>query len=110
MTYADRINFLKLDSLEVRQLRFDITYTYKILFGLVNMNCNDMFVFNDLTVTRGHSYKLNAKTSRITVRHTFFFNSVINVWNRLPASDSHFKTFKSFKSFLAAQTLTVLSY
>jgi len=110
MTYSDIINFLKLDSLEERQLRFDIIFTYKILFWLVNMNCNDMFGFNDCTVTRWHSYKLYAKTSRINVRHNFCCNRVVNVWNLLHASDSHFKTFKSFKSFLAAQTLTALSY
>jgi len=109
MTYADAINFLKLDSLEERRLRFDI-FTYKILFGLVNMNCNDIFAFNDFTVTRGHSYKLYAKTSHIHVRHNFFCNRVVNVWNRLPVSDSHFKTFKSFKLFLAVQTLTALSH
>jgi len=112
MTYADRIYFLKLDSLEERQLRFDIIFTCKILFGLVNLNCNDIFAFSDFTVglTRGHSYKLYAKTSRINVRHNLFCNRVVNVWNRLPASDSHFKTFKSFQSFLAAQTLTELLY
>jgi len=111
VTYADIIYLLKLDSLEEQRLRFDIMFTYKILFGIVNMNCSDMFVFNDFTETREHSYKLYAKTSRINVRHTFFvIVSSINVWNRLPASDSHFKTFKSFKSFSAAQTLNALSY
>jgi len=87
MTYADRINFLKLDSLEDRRLRFDIIFTYKILFGLIHMNCNDMFAFNNFTVTCGHSYKPYAKTSRINVRHNFFYNRVVNVWNRLPASE-----------------------
>jgi len=72
MIYADRINLLKLDSLEERRLRFDIIFTYKIFFGLVNMNCNDMFAFNDFTVTRGHSHKLYAKTSRLNVLHNFF--------------------------------------
>jgi len=62
MIYADRIHFFKLDSLEERRLRFDIIFTYKILFRLVNMNCNDMFAFNDCTVTHGHSYKLYEKT------------------------------------------------
>jgi len=71
------------------------------------MNCNHVFAFNDFTVTRGHSYKLYAKTSRTNVRHIEPGpNYFVNVWSRLPASDSHFKTFKSFKSFLAAQTLT----
>jgi len=71
MTYADIISFLKLDSVDERRLRFDIIFTYKILFGLVHMNCNGMFAFNDFTVTRGHSYKLYAKISRINVRHNF---------------------------------------
>ena len=35
-------------------------------------------------------------------------NRVVNIWNRLPASDCHFETFNSFKSFLAAQNLTAL--
>jgi len=93
--YAERIDFLKLDCLEERRLRFDIIFTYKILFGLVYMNCSDMFAFNDFTATREHSYKLYAKTSRINVRHNFICNRVVNIWNRLPASDSHFRKFKS---------------
>ena len=42
MTYVGRINFLKLNSLEERGLRFDIIFTYNILFGLVNINCSDI--------------------------------------------------------------------
>ena len=79
MVYSDTITFLKLDSLEERRLRFDVMFIYKILFGLVNINCSDMFAFNVHTATRGHSYKLYAKTSRINVRHNFFCNRVVNV-------------------------------
>jgi len=57
------------------QLRFDAMFVYKILFGLMNMNCSDMFACNDFTVTRGRSYKLYAKTSRINVRHNVFLLS-----------------------------------
>ena len=110
MTYSDRINFLELDSLEERRLRFDLMFAYKILFGLVNVNWCNMFSFNVRTATHGHSYKLYAETSRVNVRHNFFCNRVVNVWNRLPASDCHFKTFKTFKSFLTTQTLTALLY
>ena len=95
VTYSDRIKFLKLDSLEERRLRFDLMFTYKILLGLVNVNWNNMFAFNVLTSTRGHSYKLYAKTSHVNVRHNFFCNRVVNVWNRLPASNCHFNTSKS---------------
>jgi len=52
MTYADRIDLLKLDSLEDTSLKH--MFTYKILCGLVNINCSDMLAFNDFTETREH--------------------------------------------------------
>jgi len=48
--YADRFNVLKLKE---RRLRFDVMFTYQILFGLVYMNCSDMFTFNVLAATHG---------------------------------------------------------
>jgi hypothetical protein len=108
MTYSDRIHFLELDGLEERRLRFDLVFTYKILFGLVNMNWSNMFSFNVRTATRRYSYKLFAEISHVNVRHNFLCNRVVNAWNRLPASDCHFNTFKTFKSFLTTQTLTAL--
>ena len=108
MSYADRINLLQLESLEERRLRLDLLFAYKILFGLVNINWSNMFAFNELAVTRGHSYKLYAKSNRIIVRHSFFCNRVVNVRNRLPASD--FKSFKTFKSVLIGLNLTGLLF
>jgi len=63
MIYDDSINFYKLDSTEEQRLCFDVLFTYKILFTQVNVNCSDAFAFNVPTATRGHSYKLYAKTS-----------------------------------------------
>jgi len=83
-------NFVKLDSLEQRRLRFDVMFTYTVLFGLVDMNYSDIFAFIVLALTRGHLYKLYIKTSHINTRHNIFCNRVVNIWNRLPASDFHF--------------------
>jgi len=59
LSYADRLARLKLESLEVRRLRHDLILTYKILFGLTDMNQSDCFTFADRThSTRGHAYKL----------------------------------------------------
>jgi len=41
LSYADRLARLKLESLEVRRLRHDPILTYKILFGLTDMNQSD---------------------------------------------------------------------
>jgi len=48
---------LHADSLELRRLRYDLIYTYKVVFGLVNGAANDLFTLTSLlhsTSTRGH--------------------------------------------------------
>jgi len=87
-------------------------FTYKILFGLVNVNCSNTVAINvlRLTATRRHSYLLYGTTSCINDRHNGVYNRVLNVWNRVPANDCHFEMLRSFKSFIAAQTLTALLY
>ena len=109
-SYAERMSMLQLDSLEVRRLRFDLLYTYKILFGLVDIDWSKMFSLNRFAVTRGHCYKLYARTSRINVRHNFFCNRVVNAWNRLPeeGDNNYFKSYNSFRSFLMSFDLTGL--
>ena len=41
--YSGRLAKLNLDSLELRRLKADLTYVYKILFGLVDVSCADTF-------------------------------------------------------------------
>ena len=52
LSYADRLARLKLESLEVRRLRHDVILTYKILFGLTDMNQSDFFTFADRTYSQ----------------------------------------------------------
>ena len=58
-----------------------------------------MFVRNEQSITRGHCYKLYAKTSRIDVRHNFFCIRVVNIWNRLPARADDFKSLRFLNRF-----------
>ena len=50
----------------------DLLYTYKIQFGLNHVDWTVMFTFNPVTHTRGHRYKLYAKSSRVNVRYNCF--------------------------------------
>ena len=43
LDYKTRLLRLGLDSLEMRRLQQDLIYTYKILFGHVNVDANDFF-------------------------------------------------------------------
>ena len=105
----DRLSRLDLSSLEMRRLRCDLLYTYKIVFNLVSEAANDMFTLSSTLSsikTRGHPYKLYLHNSRIDVRKYFFIESVIIPWNNLPAIPEHFSSFSSFKRFINYVDLT----
>jgi len=40
LSYSDRLSLLDLESLELRRLRADLIMTYKVIFGLLNVNSN----------------------------------------------------------------------
>ena len=58
LSYSGRLAKLNLDSLELRRFKDDLTYVYKILFGLVDVSCADMFLVCN-SKTRGHNMKLS---------------------------------------------------
>ena len=73
LSYPDRLVRLNLDSLVVRRLRHDLILTYKITFGLTDMNPGDFFIFaNSNHNIRGHTYKLMPSHCRADVRKSFF--------------------------------------
>jgi len=95
LSYAERLTKLGLPSLELRRLQLDLIYCYKIVFGLVKLNCADFFEFSTVSNTRGHAYKLY-KPRCSKGRINFFSSRVINVWNSLPDTVS-FVSFNAFK-------------
>jgi len=57
-TYCQRLSRLQLESLELRRLRFDLVFTYKMVFGLIDVNLSDFFKLRSDNRNRGHKYKL----------------------------------------------------
>jgi len=53
LSYSRRLAKLDLNSLELRRLNADLTYAYKIMFGLVDVSCVDTFSTCN-SRTRGH--------------------------------------------------------
>jgi len=43
LTYCQRLTRLKLDSLELRRVRLDLIFTYKLVFGLTALKLSDFF-------------------------------------------------------------------
>ena len=105
-SYSDRMKLLGLESLEVRRLRADLLYTYKLLFGHVNIDWSNMFTLHYGINTRGHKYKLFVQHSRVNVRKYFYCNRVIKVWNSLPADTADFVSITAFKRLIYSADLS----
>jgi len=71
LPYTKRLEFLGIDSLEIRRLRYDLVFVYKMLFGSVDLKFSDYFVLRTSSTTRGHDYKLFLAYSRLNVRKHF---------------------------------------
>jgi len=52
-------------------------FTYKIVFGLINIDSSKFFTLQRNSITRGHSFKLFLSHSRVDVRK-YFFVSVLS--------------------------------
>ena len=97
LSYRERLKCLNIFSLELRRLHTDLFWCYKIVFGFVYVNLDDLFVFSPYQYIRGHKFKLYKRqtNSCVGLRANFFSERVINCWNSLP----HTVDFSSFSKF-----------
>jgi len=99
--YDERLKTVNLDRLDVRRLRLDLIMTFKILFGLTNLNPEQFFQLAPSTVsTRGHDYKLYMPNVCTDSRKYFLSSRVLQAWNNLPSDVINFSSLKLFKSSL----------
>ena len=56
LSYSDRLAVLNLPSLELRRLRNDLIWCYKILFGVVDVPVDDFFKLSLVKHTHGHIF------------------------------------------------------
>jgi len=105
LSYSDRLAALNLPSLELRRLRIDLIWCYKILFGVVDMPVDDFFELSLVKHTRGHSFKLFKRRSNTCARSSFFSERVVNAWNSLPR-DTNFNSVAGFKRSVAKVDFT----
>ena len=90
LTYRERLSALNLESLEIRRLRLDLLLTYKIMFGMANIDSHKLFCLRaNIKPTRGHGFKLGLVQEQFETqrRRSFFRQRVVNVWNSLPVSE-----------------------
>ena len=100
LSYADRLEALKLPSLLFRRRRGDMIETFKILHEYYDpASTNNLFVINN-NITRGHPLKLLKRNVHTNLFKHFFTNRVVNSWNALPKSVVMSESINSFKTAL----------
>ena len=66
LPYCQRLVRLQLDSLELRRQRIDLLFTYKQIFGLIDLDVSELFRLC-CDRNRGHQYKLFLPSSRVQI-------------------------------------------
>ena len=104
LTYCQRLVRLQLESLELQRQR--LLFTYKQIFGLIDLDVSDFFRLRCDNRNRGHQCKLFLPSSRSSVRHNFYTYRAARMWNDLPADSTNFSSLNRFKRSLTPSFLT----
>ena len=62
----------------------DLLFTYKLVFGILDMDVSEFFTTQFDDKRRGHCYKLYLPSCKSCVRYNCFSQRVIRFWNVLP--------------------------
>ena len=105
-SYSRRLAILGLESLELRRLHQDLIYTYKAMFGLIDIDCSKFFTVSPYSSTGGHDYKLFIQYSRVDARKYFGPTGSSMLGTSYPAKPSDLAGLNTFKSFLTNTDLS----
>ena len=99
LSYEERLHKLNIPTLCFRRLWGDMIEAYK-MFHVYDDELECLLDRQVDSATRGHSYKLTKKHTRLQIRQHVFKNRIINLWNSLPEEVVTAPTLNSFKNRL----------
>ena len=99
-TYEERLELLKLTSLEQRHKRQDLITAFNMTKGNIKIDLGKIVEIIGKTSTRGHSWKIRPKSSRLELRRNSFFCRIWKTWNALPEHLIGATTLNQFKTGL----------
>ena len=83
LPYLRRLQHLKLWTIEEQRVCADLIEVYRIIHGISSVSFDIFFEYNNYGATRGHLLKLTKRRASTELRHHFFSERVINIWNSL---------------------------
>jgi len=100
LSYLERLQHLKLPSLQYRRRRGDLLFLYQMINNYYDINYENFLTFPATNITRGHDMKLLKPHTNCLTRSSFFSVRVINDWNSLPQSVINANSPNQFKNLL----------
>ena len=111
LSYPERLEYLKLPTLQYRRLRQDLIFIFKFTNQLITLNTKthckvcqhnpDMLTPSLSLTTRGHPHKFQIHHHQ-GIRNRFLTSRALNTWNNLNTTTVNSKTVNSFKNLLAS--------
>ena len=100
LDYSDRLEELKLWTLEERRNRADLIEVFKIYRGISKIPFESIFEARAQIATRGHNLRIAKHRCNKDLRNHFFSEKVINRWNKLTSCCIEVLTVNAFKNNL----------
>jgi hypothetical protein len=107
LNYPMRLEKAGLCTLELRRLKADLCYCYKLLHGQIETESQKMLELDNTRHTRGHTWKLKTAVPRLDTRLHFFTCRVTKSWNSLSQSTVDATTFGAFRALLELESLDI---
>jgi len=81
LTYCQRLARLQLESLELRRLRYDLLFTYKLglIFGLIDLDVSDFFRLRRNDRYRGHQCNFSFRAPGLMTDKLVYLPSSRNI-------------------------------
>ncbi len=102
MEYVERLNFLQLDSLEVRRIKADLILYYKVINNLIQIDTANSIRHKHSF--RGHNLNLYTFYCRTEIRKYFWCNRLVSPWNSLYCSIVNAASLCQFKKLWRCAT------
>jgi hypothetical protein len=98
LTYAERLAHLSLDTLELRRLRFDLIFYYKVFNHLTSFDPQTVFgIYHPPACLRYNTSFIQKPAHMSNKNLATLFYTGIDTWNYLPADLRHLQSLLSFK-------------